>query len=312
MNTKLLKYVITVAEEKSFSVAAKKLFLSQPSLSQSISNLEKEIGTPIFNRSTVPLSTTYAGDIYIKMAQRILSIEHQTLTKIDDIIDSKTGRIIIGISLFRNSTLMPPIYNEFKTKFPNVQLSLVEATNDILFDMAISGKLDIAFLIDTTSSNLNHIKLFSDRIVYAIGERNHLFQKYISTPDYSRINLMELKKEPFALVFQNSNIRRVCDIMFRDYGFVPHVAIETQNIEVCYRLAINTNIVAPIYQSIIDLDQFSYPNNVKYLLPDHKDYVVDVNICYSKNSNLSKLLKSFIETVIIVVEQRGWNKEIRY
>jgi len=309
MNTKLLKYVITVAEEKSFSVAAKRLFLSQPSLSQSISNLEKEIGTPIFNRSTVPLSTTYAGDIYIQMAQRILSIEHQSLMEIGDTIDNKAGRIIIGISLFRNSTIMPPIYNAFTAKFPKVQLILVEATNDTLLDMAMSSKLDVAFLTDTVVGNLNHVKLFSDRIVFAISQKNHLFDKYRLTPNFSRINLNELKKEPFAIVSAGSNIRRICELIFHDYGFIPHIAVETQNIDVCYRLSIQTNIVAPIYQSIINFHQHTN-SNIKLLLPDFKDYVADVNICYSKNTNLPKLVTLFIETVLTVVEQEGWNKKI--
>lgn len=71
MNTNQLKYVVTVADEMSFSRAAQKLYISQPSLSQSIQLLEKELGVLIFSRK--PLKLTYAGEIFIDWAKKVLS-----------------------------------------------------------------------------------------------------------------------------------------------------------------------------------------------------------------------------------------------
>lgn len=66
MEFRQYKYVLKVAEEKSFSLAAKKLYISQPSLSQLIIKLEEKIGFPLFDRSASPLRLTYIGELYLK------------------------------------------------------------------------------------------------------------------------------------------------------------------------------------------------------------------------------------------------------
>ena len=76
MNLKKLKYIVTIAELRSISKAANELFISQPSLSSILSNLEKELGVTLFNRSTSHLSLTYAGEKYVETANKILSLEN--------------------------------------------------------------------------------------------------------------------------------------------------------------------------------------------------------------------------------------------
>jgi len=64
MDYKQYDYVLTIAEEKSFSKAAKRLFISQPSLSQYINRLEQHLGVSLFDRSTSPLGLTYEGQLF--------------------------------------------------------------------------------------------------------------------------------------------------------------------------------------------------------------------------------------------------------
>ena len=71
MNINQIKQVLTVAEERNFTNAAKKLFISQPSLSKSIKLLEEELGIKLFERN--PIKPTYAGEIFISKAKKILS-----------------------------------------------------------------------------------------------------------------------------------------------------------------------------------------------------------------------------------------------
>ena len=76
MNWNQLQYVITIAEEKSITKAAQKLYISQPSLSASIRRIEARIGAPIFDRSTTPISLTECGEEYIACVKQILSIQN--------------------------------------------------------------------------------------------------------------------------------------------------------------------------------------------------------------------------------------------
>ena len=74
MNTRQLEYVIAVAEERSFSKAADKLHISQPSLSQYIRNIEKSLEVNLFDRSVTPLSLTEIGEVYVKTAYSIIAL----------------------------------------------------------------------------------------------------------------------------------------------------------------------------------------------------------------------------------------------
>ena len=75
MNSHDIEYVLTIARERSFSKASKKLFITQPSLSRSIISIEKELGCKLFDRSAKPLALTEAGELYVSAATRISEIE---------------------------------------------------------------------------------------------------------------------------------------------------------------------------------------------------------------------------------------------
>ena len=93
MDFRQLMYIRTVAEQKSITAAAKALFITQPSLSHFISKTEEEMGVKIFDRSTYPISLTYAGEKYIEAAEKILYISEELKKEFGDISQSKKGRI---------------------------------------------------------------------------------------------------------------------------------------------------------------------------------------------------------------------------
>ena len=75
MNINHLQYFITIAEEGGFTAAAQKLFITQPSLSQSIHNMEQQLGTELFDRKTSPISLTPAGEIYLCWAKQVIHLQ---------------------------------------------------------------------------------------------------------------------------------------------------------------------------------------------------------------------------------------------
>lgn len=92
-----LEYFLVAAEELNFTRAAKKLFISQQSLSNHISNLEKEFDVVLFNR-TSPLTLTYAGHSLKARARDLLNLRDETYKEIADIKDFSTGQLSIGVS----------------------------------------------------------------------------------------------------------------------------------------------------------------------------------------------------------------------
>ena len=91
MEFRQLLYVVELAREKNFSRAAKKLHVAQPSLSQQLSKLERELGVTLFHRSTSSVELTYAGATFVEKAQKVLDLLDQMRQEMDDISQLKKG-----------------------------------------------------------------------------------------------------------------------------------------------------------------------------------------------------------------------------
>ena len=133
MNFLHLKYFLLVAEELNITRAAERLFISQQSLSNHISNMEKELDVKLFTRSP-KLSLTYAGDLLVETATQILDLHSQFLAKVGDINRHYMGVLRVGISHTCGLALLPEILPQFQTEFPMVEFSLFEGNSTHLED----------------------------------------------------------------------------------------------------------------------------------------------------------------------------------
>ena len=121
-----MEYIYTVYQEKSFSKAARKLFISQPSLSATVKRVEEHIGYPIFDRSTKPLTLTEFGKRYISSVEQIISVEHEFSSFMNDWGGLKTGKLVLGGSSLFSSWVLPPLIGSFTRQFPMGKGELME------------------------------------------------------------------------------------------------------------------------------------------------------------------------------------------
>lgn len=292
MNTKNLTYVLTIAEERSFSNAAKRLYLSQPSLSQSISAIEKELGTPIFDRSTIPLSLTYAGEKYIKAATKILTIEQRLKLEIEDILDSRSGRLVIGISSLRCANIIPYIFPIFQKEFPGVELILREGSNEKLTDMVLNGKVDLALATPLDNRELDSVPLLKDKVLLATCKDHPLAQPSNAKNNFPKIDLNDFRNDPFILLSPDHNVRGISNQIFRDYNITPHIILESASIELAHRLVTQGMALTFILESMITL--YGPEQQACYFQFNTGDYTHNLNICYRKDHYLSKIMLNFI------------------
>lgn len=121
-----MKYVYAVYQEKSFSKAAKKMYISQPALSNMVRKAEQEMGAAIFDRSTIPLTVTKEGAHYIKCIEKILFIQRNIKAYFEDIKELNTGSLSLGGSSYFCSFVFPEMLGRFHEKYPNVTIDLLE------------------------------------------------------------------------------------------------------------------------------------------------------------------------------------------
>ncbi len=223
MTSRELLYVKTIAEEKSITGAARRLYLAQPSLSQALQKLEEQVGTPLFKRTSGGLLLTYAGEKYYYMACQILKMYEDFEAEVSDINDLKTGRIQMGITNHLGMLLLPQTMKRFRKLCPSVEVAVAEDTTAVLEKRLLSGELD--FLIMHAPAEAQE-----ERIVYEILQRDPFV--VVLSPDHPLaakavpregalfpvLDIRLLEKEPMIRLNPEQRIRQVTDAVLRRAG----------------------------------------------------------------------------------------------
>ena len=169
MNTKQLQYVLVLANAGSFSRAADMLNISQPSLSQYIKKIEKEIGTELFDRTNGEVRLTDAGRVYIDAGRKILDLEHQMESAISDLNEYKSGSVIVGAAPYRAASMIPAIASAFRKIYPGMHLVVREETTAELADGMTRGEYDLTLtLLPVDKRFFDYEKVMEEEIVLAV------------------------------------------------------------------------------------------------------------------------------------------------
>lgn len=237
MDFRELRYVLKVAEYGNITQAAKALFITQPALSHYISKVETRLGMQLFNRNVVPLSLTLAGEKYVKAARKILAIEANLHEELEDIMMLKEGRIVMGIPPARASYVLPYLLRRFHQRYPGIELVTMEKNSGILKQAVLHGKADFAFLPWLSDEEGLEGEVLYMEELFLVARQGMLAEKNFKDKRRSIVDFETLVDEPFVLLRRNRGIRWMVDGIFRQYGTVPQVVMETSSNESAYRLA---------------------------------------------------------------------------
>lgn len=295
LNTRQLFYVITVANEKSFSVAARKLMISQPSLSQYIQKLEKEIGIELFERVT-PLKLTYAGEIFLKSAQKMLATEEEMNRILRDIKDEKSGKIVIGTGYFNAMILLPHIIQLFLEEYPDIQIEVVERVEPELKELAGNGEVDLVIAtqrIDDTA--FQEIEFVQEEFLFAVPKM--LIESMPSDKQPKELSYIDMgifEEQPFVMLGTQVHMHRLLDQICKNNGFLPKKSVTCTSLNTAYSM-----VKAGIGVTIIPYSAYRYDRcrEVVYFHIRNNDIMRDLNIYYKKERYLTKAMKGFIEVL---------------
>lgn len=144
MNFDNYRYFAAAAEELNFTKAARRLFMTQQALSKQIDKMEKAYNTRLFNRET-PMSLTPAGECMYRHVCRILDNERQMRAELDTVLDRESRSLVVGVSYFRSSILIPRIMKDFSRLHPEICVTVKEKNlAGCIADLKL-GKLDLMF-----------------------------------------------------------------------------------------------------------------------------------------------------------------------
>lgn len=229
-------YVYAIYQERSFTKAAEKLYISQPALSATVRKLEKDIGYPIFERGVKEVIPTALGLKYIEAAEQVLDIAKQLQRQTDDLLQLRTGNITLGSTTFIASYVLPGLLRDFSRLYPGITVNLLVEQSTILQEKLEKGLVDIA--IDNTLScheEYVYSPLFTERIIVGIPEEyaiNKSLTSFRLPSDISRwadvpkLNIALLKGQPFILLKSGNNMRQTANGIFAEKKMRPKVSYE--------------------------------------------------------------------------------------
>ncbi|MCI8510408.1 MAG: LysR family transcriptional regulator [Lachnospiraceae bacterium] len=311
MNFLNLEYFIAAAEEMNFTRASKRLYISQPSLSNHIAKLEEELGVELFDRNP-PITLTEAGRSLLHHARRMVEVKKEAELELQDIKDFRSAELTIGVTHIRGTYMLPPLLMRFREAFPRVRVKLMEGTTDEIKEALYRGKVDltIGYLDDDMdTSRIQSEYLQAEEILLIVGD--HILREYFSEREQreilksSRLPLGTFACCPFIKMKMPSWIGSMFERICRAEGITPEVVLETQNITTMislgmagYGIGISPGIF--VKQNPINLGR---DGGAHTFILDHPEVERTIAANYLKNKYQTKIAKQFIVVAKEVLHQ---------
>ncbi len=292
MELRQLQYAVQLAIDKNFSRAAEKLHIAQPSLSQQIAKLEKELGLLLFQRNTNSVDLTYAGSIFTERAQKILDMAAQLRSEMDDISQMRKGRLMIGSLPITGAHIWPHVLPVFQQKYPEIEIVLVEEHSSVLEQLTANGQTDISLLtLPLQEKSLDHISLIDEEIYLAVPPKHPLADKK------DGVSLPELADEPFILLKKGQGFRHTSIQLCEDAGFSPRIVFESSNIETVQSLVAAGMGIAFVPQMVA---RAGWSQHTPVYLTIREPYTPfrTIVIAHKRDRYMTKAADAFIQTML--------------
>ncbi len=242
LNSQNLSYFIAVADERNFTKAAEKLFISQQALSSHIAVIEKELDVTLFSRKP-SLKLTYAGQVFYRHAQKLLKDYSELYNELNDVKERKRGELTIGMSHTRGHLLLPKMLPLFMKEYPLIEIRVLEDNVEQLEQALIKKTIDFAIIHDTASNpDIVYTPLLPEKILLVVSSQ--LLNRYENCQsirktlkETGKISCME--EIPFLLNKKGNISREISNRIFQEENWKPNILLETENIETIGEMCIN-------------------------------------------------------------------------
>ncbi len=219
MTLKQYEYVQTLSKTLNFTLAADELGITQPSLSQYIKKIEKEIGQDLFIRNGQDIRLTDAGSVFLEAGRKIMDIEHRMSSDLLDIATHKSGSLIVGTSPFRSASMMPEIVSRFQSIYPAIHIVVEEHTTGELLDGMEHGAYDLCLTVLPINERLfEYETVVEEELILAVPVTYPPFQtERIPERRYPAIDASVLNGQPFVMLTETQVMQKELNNLCLDY-----------------------------------------------------------------------------------------------
>jgi DNA-binding transcriptional LysR family regulator len=219
-----LNSFLEVAKLQSFSLAAEKLFRTQPAISAQIRLVEQECGEKLFDRSGKKVMLTPAGEILHRYATQMLNLHKEALQSIAELNQTPRGKLYIGANEATCLYVLPKTFAKFKQLYPLVQISIYRNFSHKILQKVHEGAVDLGIVtLPQNADNMEIIPVFRDD-VQAVVPKDHVLARKRS------VTVEEFSHYPLILP-KTGHTRVMLDRMLRDYRNNVQISMELASVE---------------------------------------------------------------------------------
>lgn len=304
MDVKQQEYFVAIVEEGSISKAAKKLFISQPTLSQFLSKLEKQLDVQLMNRSTVNFSLTEAGQLYYESCKKMISVNDDLNTRLSELKNSSLQHFNIGnnVGASPSGLMLNKIASGLSARYPNVKVSFRHGGVKLLHRMMANGELDIAFSSFKEKDPRFEYLTFPPMEITVVVPKGHQLY-HIGAEDIGigmpRMELKCFENEPFATIMPNTAMRDFIDDYCREHGVTLNIMIEGYDSSVV-AVAADSGLGLGLYPP----DTVMNTGNVRYIGLNPPIYY-NWGLFYNPASYQASYIKAFIKAAMRISQTGG-------
>jgi molybdate transport repressor ModE-like protein len=289
MELRQLETLAAVADRGSFSAAAEALGISQPAVSQQIQALERDIGSPLVDRSGRQARLTGRGDVVVRHARRLLAAREELERELADQDGELAGHLVVGSSTGLGEHVLPPLLGGFRGLHPGVSVTLrVEVTVTVI-DRVLERELELG-VVGATRSNraLLYEPFLHDRIVLAVPAGHRFAGRTVA--------LEELVAEPLIVMQSGAGVRTVIEDELRRAG------VRTRDLRIAMEMGLQESAKAAVeagygvsFLSSLALDRELRLGTLATAEVDGIDPVREFSTVRQAHTPPSRLVEAFLE-----------------
>lgn len=294
-------FFVEIAECGSITKAANNLLISQSALSKYLHRLEAAVNAQLFDRRSLPLNLTRAGEIFLRYVVQGIDMEKQCMAQIESLKENLVETLRVGIGPWRGSCFFPLILPAFQEKYPFIKLEVLEDVSDALADAVLKGSVDLCIMGAPESyPALNNIPLCNERI-FLVGNSSHpivrrLLVEQLERPGFPHADLQLFRKERFILTSPKQGFARAVEHYFAQVNFSPTDCTRIESLHTGTYMVANSNCFTFLPE--IATRSISLPENLAFLTFGQPEPLFPIAVTYSKSAPLSNAARLFIEVVL--------------
>jgi LysR family transcriptional regulator, transcription activator of glutamate synthase operon len=226
MELQQLRYFREVAEREHVTRAAENLFVSQSAISRGVTQLEEELGVPLFYRQGRAVVLSPYGRSFLEHVTRALSILESGKRLLSEQTGKESGTVSLGFLHSLGIEMVPGLIKEYRRKHPRIQFTLlVQRSGEMLMKELVAGSIDLCLSVPGMfgQNDVRWSHLLDEELLIALPQTHRLAER-------RTLNMRELSSEQFLALSPEHTLRIIFDKVCADASFLPKIAFEGMDI----------------------------------------------------------------------------------